>query len=191
MRIGEGHARARRALAVARQRGHGVERAGLGAAAVARDAAAHPVLERPAAPGDRQRGLEGRAGLVVRHVLEQPDDLARRRAVGAREPRAVGDARAQPEARIVRRTTAAPARVVPPAPNSSPSALISVSALKLSDGRLVRRAISAIVAEGCSASGSAARRVRPARRGAADHDVAALERALEGAGGEQRRPLCQ
>jgi hypothetical protein len=63
----------------------------------------------------------------------------------------------------VRRTTAAPARVVPPAPNLSPSALISVSALKLSDGRLVRRAISAIVAERCSASGSAPGCARPVR----------------------------
>ena len=114
---------------------------------------------------------------VVRLERERPEPSATR----GRSPKPV----------IVRRTTAAPARVVPPAPNSSPSALISVSALKLSDGRLVRRAISAIVAERCSASGSAAGWVRAGARRAADHDVAALERAREGAGGEQRRRFCQ
>ena len=82
---GEGHARARRGLAVAGQGGHGVERAGLGLTAVARDAAAHAVVERAAAPGHRERGLERRAGLVAGHVLEQSHYLARRRAVGARE----------------------------------------------------------------------------------------------------------
>ena len=86
---------------------------------------------------------------VVRFERERPEPSA----IRGRSPKPV----------IVRRTTAAPARVVPPAPNSSPSALISVSALKLSDGRLVRRAISAIVAEERSASGSAAGGVRPAR----------------------------
>ena len=86
---------------------------------------------------------------VVRLERERPEPSATR----GRRPKPV----------IVRRTTAAPARVVPPVPNCCPSALISVSALKLSDGRLVRRAISAIVAERCSASGSAPASVRPVR----------------------------
>ena len=177
-------------LAVARQRGHVVERAGLGLAAVARDAAAHAAARacrcarRPRARSGRPGPASRRAAMcwssrttwrgVVRLARESPEPSATR----GRSPKPV----------IVRRTTAAPARVVPPAPNSSPSALISVSALKLSDGRLVsardlghrRRALLGQRQRACLGAAGARR--------AADHDVAALERALEGAGGEQRRP---
>jgi hypothetical protein len=69
----------------------------------------------------------------------------------------------RPKPAIVRRTTTAPALVLPPAPNSAPSTLISVSAAKLSEVRLVLRASSAIVGERCSASFSAALGVRPIR----------------------------
>ena len=57
----------------------------------------------------------------------------------------------RPKPAIVRRTTTAPALVVPPVPNSEPSALISVSAEKLSDGRLVSSVSSARVGELSSA----------------------------------------
>ena len=68
-----------------------------------------------------------------------------------------------PKPCIVRFTTTAPARVVPPVPNSEPTALISVSALKLSDGRLVTRASSASVGELYSTSGTAPFGACPAR----------------------------
>ncbi len=76
-------------------------------------------------------------------------------------------------------------------PNSAPSALISVSALKLSDGRLVTRASSAIVGELCSASVSAAGGVRPIVGLAPLVDAAAPQRLLELAGGEARRVLLE
>ena len=186
---GERHARARRALAVAGQGGHGVERAGLGVTAVARDAAAHPVVERAAAPGHRERGLERRAGLVAGHVLEQPHHLARRRAVGAREARAVRDPRAQPEARH-RAAHHGGAR----ARGAARAELLAERLDQRLRVEVVRRAVGEAGDLGHRRRGALGQRQRgrrgpPGARGAADHDVAALERAREGAGGEQRRRL--
>ncbi len=98
--------------------------------------AAHLVPERPGLSGDGQRVDEGRvSGLLA----QQRDDVGRAGAVIARQPRAVVEARVQAKLRAtVDRTTAAPAAVVPPAPNRAPRSLSSVSAKKLSDGVLVR-----------------------------------------------------
>ena len=67
----------------------------------------------------------------------------------------------RPKPAIVLRTTTLPALLEPAVPNSEPRPLISVSALKLSEGTLVTRASSAMVGELCSASDSAAAGVRP------------------------------
>ena len=130
---------------------------------------AHPVVQRAAAAGDRAARPRTPGRRLVRHALEQPDDLPRRRAVGAREAGAVGDPRAQAEAApSSAHDGGARARSCRLRRTSAPSALISVSAMKLSDGTLVQadqRRPSC--GESRSASGSAVRGVAgPARRGA-------------------------
>jgi hypothetical protein len=50
------------------------------------------------------------------HALDEAHDLARRRAVLARQARAVDDPRVDPERPSSARTTSAPAGVLPPAP---------------------------------------------------------------------------
>ena len=116
---------------------------------------------------------------VVRLARDRPEPSATR----GRSPKPV----------IVRRTTAAPARVVPPR-----AELLAERLDQRLGVEVVRRAVGEAGDLGhrrprrCSASGSAPAGVRPVAGGAADHDVAALERALEGAGGEQRRAdFCQ
>src|SRR5215217_221294 len=94
---GEGDAAAAPALAVTGERGDPVERAGLGAAAVPGGGLAHPFVERPGAAGDGEGALEGLREVRAVHADQQVDHVARRRAVAAREARAVDDPRAGAE----------------------------------------------------------------------------------------------
>ena len=166
MRIAKATRRPVVVAAVAGQRGDRVQRAGLGrgsgrrrgGAAHARAAACRSRRPPPASARRRE------ARVLGGHLLEQPRDLPRARPVGAREPRAVGDPRA--EAELAHRLGARrrrPARVLPVGPKRAPRSLSSVSAMKLSDGTLVRRISSATSGEGCSASATA----RPAALAAA------------------------
>ena len=149
--------------------------------------------ERAVAPGDRERGLERRAGRPPRpcgRAAARPGaawcGCARERP----EPSTTRGRRPKPA--IVRRTTTLPAlRGAGGAELGSPSALISVSALKLSDGRLVTRASSAIVGELCSASVSAAGGVRPIVGAAPPVTPRRRSALLELAGGEARGVLLE
>ena len=101
--------------AVAGERRDVAQRAGLGAAAVLRGAAAHARLDRPAAPGHGERA--GERGLAA-ELVEQRDDVARRRPVAAREPGAVDDRRRDAElGELVARSRRVPAAVLPAPPN--------------------------------------------------------------------------
>jgi hypothetical protein len=112
----------------------------------------------------------------------------------------------EPSATVVRipisaavwRTTAAPALVVPPAPKPAPSALISVSAMKLSDGTFIEATRFSMPGELSPASGTAAagatparaarRTVTPRRRSAAVKALAAKAGGLAWNSG-RRRPV--
>src|SRR4051794_36458912 len=85
--------------AVAGERRDIVQRAGLRMAAVLRRRPAHALVERPVAPDDGQRRVERLRLLSPGHPAQQPHDLARARAIEAREARAVGDLRRDLEAR--------------------------------------------------------------------------------------------
>ena len=69
---------------------------------------------------------------------------------------------ATPNAASSARTTAAPAAVLPAPPKRAPRALISISDMKLSDGRFCSRSRSASGADSHALSGTAFAGVRPA-----------------------------
>ena len=96
------------------------------------------------------------------------------------------------------RTTAAPALVVPPVPNSAPMALISVSAMKLSDGRFIEairfsmpgelRLVSATAVAGATPARALRRTITPRRLSAAVNALAANFGGLAWNSG-RRRPV--
>ena len=140
-----------RRVAVARERRDVVQRAGLGVAAVAaprcRACGCTSVPVRPATASERvERVGRARCSSMRR---QQRDDLARRRAVAAREARSRRRrSGAMPScATVVAHDRGARASCSRRRRTRAPSALISVSAMKLSDGRFIGRRARAIGGE--------------------------------------------
>ena len=126
-----------RRVAVAGQRGDVAQRAGLGPAAVLGGACrACAVLSVPLRPATASEAVKAGSARMAASIS---DDVARRGAIEAREARAVDDpGRGAELGRAPIRTTAAPAAVVPAPPKRAPSALSSISAMKLSDGLVLQ-----------------------------------------------------
>ena len=156
-------------VAVARERGHVGQRARLGAAVVARGAcraSGRPAC--PLRPGDRQRRRRRSAELALVHRGQQrrrrPSARCGWRArAPSRRPRVVRIPAAR-RRRARRRRRRSWSR---PPPKRAPSALISVSAKKLSDGHVHRGDEALRSSARAPASVDGARRRRAAPRAAA------------------------